>query len=146
MKKLLLLLLLYAIPVKSQPVVPNFTTGTLSSTTNTTTSISETITSTDYFGNSYEYTVTGLGVTTDGSVAPNTTNVTGTINGESQTWTGLDLSTDNKPVFALTNPSSGNAFQFTESYRGPCGVSNVTTIQRNIESQSVVTSTSVFSQ
>ena len=72
-------------------MVPNFTTGTLSSTTNTTTSISETITSTDYFGNSYEYTVTGLGVTTDGSVAPNTTNVTGTINGESQTWTGLDL-------------------------------------------------------
>ena len=56
-EKLLLLLLLYVIPVKSQPVVPNFTTGTLSSTTNTTTSISETITSTDYFGNSYEYTV-----------------------------------------------------------------------------------------
>ena len=103
MKKLLLLLLLYAIPVKSQPVVPNFTTGTLSSTTNTTTSISETITSTDYFGNSYEYTVTGLGVTTDGSVAPNTTNVTGTINGESQTWTGLNLSTDNKPVFTLSD-------------------------------------------
>ena len=83
MKKLLLLLLLYVIPVKSQPVVPNFTTGTLSSTTNTTTSISETITSTDYFGNSYEYTVTGLGVTTDGSVAPNTTNVKGHKWGES---------------------------------------------------------------
>ena len=147
MKKLLLLLLLYAIPVKSQPVVPNFTTGTLSSTTNTTTSISETITSTDYFGNSYEYTVTGLGVTTDGSVAPNTTNVTGTINGESQTWTGLNLSTDNKPVFTLTNPSSGNAFQFTRKLSWPRLVSNVTTIQRNIESTSVeTTSTSVFSQ
>jgi len=146
MKKLLLLLLLYAIPVKSQPVVPNFTTGTLSSTTNTTTSISETITSTDYFGNSYEYSVTGLGVTTDGSVAPNTTNVNGSVNGESQTWTGLDLSTDNKPVFTLADQTSGNAFQFTETYRGPGGVSNVTTIQRNIESTSVVTSTSVFSQ
>jgi len=100
----------------------------------------------DYFGNSYEYTVTGLGVTTDGSVAPNTTNVNGTINGESQTWTGLDLSTDNKPVFTLADQTSGNAFQFTETYRGPGGVSNVTTIQRNIESTSVVTSTSVFSQ
>ena len=132
MKKLLLLLLLYVIPVKSQPVVPNFTTGTLSSTTNTTTSISETITSTDYFGNSYEYTVTGLGVTTDGSVAPNTTNVNGTVNGESQTWTGLDLSTNNKPVFTLADQTSGNAFQFTETYRGPGGVSNVTVIQRNI--------------
>ena len=146
MKKLLLLLLLYAIPVKSQPVVPNFTTGTMSSTTNTTTSINETITSTDYHGNSYEYTVTGLGVTTDGSVAPDTTNVNGTVGGQSYTWTGLDLTTENKPVFNLTNPNSGNAFQFTETYRGPGGVSNVTTIQRNIESTSVVTSTSVFSQ
>ena len=146
MKKLLLLLLLYAIPVKSQPVVPNFTTGTLSSTSNTTTSISETITSTDYFGNSYEYSVTGLGVTTDGSVAPNTKNVTGTVNGQSQTWTGLDLSTANKPQFTLSDSTSGNPFQFTETYRGPGGISNVTVIQRNIESESVVTSTSVFSQ
>ena len=146
MKKLLLLLLLYAIPVKSQPVVPNFTTGTLSRTSNTTTSISETITSTDYFGNSYEYSVTGLGVTTDGSVAPDTTDVTGTINVESQTWTGLDLSTANKPQFTLSDSASGNAFQFTETYRGPGGISNVTVINRNIESESVVTSTSVFSQ
>ena len=115
MKKLLLLLLLYVVPVKSQPVVPNFTTGTLSSTTNTTTSINETITSTDYHGNSYEYSVTGLGVTTDGSVAPNTTNVDGTVNGQSYTWTGLDLSNGNKPVFNLANPSSGNAFQYTET-------------------------------
>ena len=146
MKKLLLLFLLYAIPVKSQPVVPNFTTGTMSSTTNTTTSINETITSTDYHGNSYEYTVTGLGVTTDGSVAPDTTDVNGTVGGQSYTWTGLDLSTENKPTFQLADPSSGAAFQFTETYRGPGGISNVTTIQRNIESQSVVTSTSVFSQ
>lgn len=146
MKKLLLLFLLYAIPIKSQPVVPNFVTGTLSSTSNTTTSISETITSTDYHGNSYEYSVTGLGITTDGSIAPDTTSVDGSVNGQSQTWTGLDLSTANKPVFTLSDTTSGNPFQFTETYRGPGGISNVTTIQRNIESESVVTSTSVFSQ
>ena len=146
MKKLLLLVFLYASTVNAQPIVPNFTTGTVSSTTNTTTSINETITSTDYHGNSYEYTVTGLGVSTDGSVAPDTTNVNGTVGGETYTWTGLDLSTENKPVFTLTDSNSGNAFQFTETYRGPGGVSNVTTIQRNIESQSVITSTSVFSQ
>ena len=87
-----------------------------------------------------------MGVTTDGSVAPDTTNVDGTVGGQSYTWTGLDLSAENKPVFNLSNPTSGNAFQFTETYRGPGGVSNVTTIQRNIESTSVVTSTSVFSQ
>ena len=79
-------------------------------------------------------------------LSPNTTNVDGTVNGQSYTWTGLDLSTGNKPVFNLASPSSGNAFQYTETYRGPGGVSNVTTIQRNIESTSVVTSTSVFSQ
>ncbi len=146
MKKLLLLVFLFSVPVNAQPVVPNFTTGTVSSTTNTTTSINETITSTDYHGNSYEYTVTGLGVSTDGSVAPDTTNVDGTVGGQTYTWTGLDLSSENKPVFTLTDSASGNAFQFTETYRGPGGVSNVTTIQRNIESQSVITSTSVFSQ
>tara|TARA_B100000945_G_scaffold301446_1_gene284218 strand:- start:394 stop:834 length:441 start_codon:yes stop_codon:yes gene_type:complete len=146
MKKLLLLVFLYALPLNAQPIVPAFTTGTVSSTTNTTTSINETITSTDYHGNSYEYTVTGLGVSTDGSVAPNTTNVDGTVGSQSYTWTGLDLSAENKPVFTLTDSTSGNAFQFTETYRGPGGVSNVTTIQRNIESTSVITSTSVFSQ
>ena len=66
MKKLLLLVFLYALPLNAQPIVPAFTTGTVSSTTNTTTSINETITSTDYHGNSYEYTVTGLGVSTAG--------------------------------------------------------------------------------
>ena len=146
MKKLLLLVFLFSVPVNAQPIVPNFTTGTVSSTTNTTTSINETITSTDYHGNSYEYSVTGLGVSTDGSVAPDTTNVNGTVGGQSYTWTGLDLSTENKPIFTLTDSSSGNAFQFTETYRGPVGVANVTVIQRNIESQSVITSTSVFSQ
>ena len=146
MRKLLLLILFYAIPSYAQPVTPAFTTGTMSSTTNTTTQISETITSTDYFGNSYEYSVTGTGISTDGGVAPNTTDVSATVNGQTYTYTGLDLSTNNKPVFTLTNPTSGAAFQFSETYRGPGGVSNITTITRSITSESVVTSQSVFSQ
>tara|TARA_R100001129_G_scaffold165174_1_gene131754 strand:- start:209 stop:649 length:441 start_codon:yes stop_codon:yes gene_type:complete len=146
MRKLFLIFLFCGIPSYAQPVTPNFTTGTMSSTTNTTTQISETITSTDYFGNSYEYSVTGTGISTNGGVAPNTTDVTATVNGQQYTYTGLDLSTDNKPVFTLTNPTSGAAFQFSESYRGPGGVSNITTITRSITSESVVTSQSVFSQ
>ena len=146
MRRLLLIFLFYAIPSYGQPVTPNFTTGTMSSTTNTTTSITETIVSTDYFGNSYEYSVTGTGISTDGAVAPNTTDVSTTVNGQTYTYTGLDLSTGNKPVFTLTDPTSGAAFQYSESYRGPGGVSNITTITRQIESESVVTSTSVFSQ
>ena len=146
MRKLLLIFLFCGLPSYAQPVTPNFTTGTMSSTTNTTTSISESIVSTDYFGNSYEYSVTGTGISTNGGVAPNTTDVSATVNGQQYTYTGLDLSTGNKPVFTLTNPTSGAAFQYSESYRGPGGVSNITTITRQIESESVVTSTSVFSQ
>ena len=139
MKKFLLLLLFYVIPVKSQPIVPSFTTGTTSSTTNTTTSISETITSFDY-ATGYEYTVTGVGVSMDGnSITPPPTNINETVNGTVYTWTGLDLSS--KPNWEVT----GDAFQFTETYHG-AGLQNMTIINRQIESESVVTSTSVFSQ
>ena len=146
MRRLLLIFLFFGIPSYAQPVTPNFTNGTMSSTTNTITSISESIVSTDYFGNSYEYSVTGTGISTNGGVAPNTTDVSATVNGQQYTYTGLDLSTGNKPVFTLTNPTSGAAFQYSESYRGPGGVSNITTITRSITSESVVTSQSVFSQ
>ena len=146
MRRLLLIFLFFGIPSYAQPVTPNFTNGTMSSTTNTITSISESIVSTDYFGNSYEYSVTGTGISTDGGVAPNTTDVSATVNGQQYNYTGLDLSTGNKPVFTLTNPTSGAAFQYSESYRGPGGVSNITTITRSITSESVVTSQSVFSQ
>ena len=140
MKKLLLLLFLYAIPVKSQPITPNFVTGTSSSTTNSSTSISEIITSTD-FSTGYEYTVTGVGVSMDGdSITPPPTNISETINGQVYTWTGLNL--NNKPNWTV---SEGNAFQFTETYKAP-GLQNITVINRSIESESVVTTTSVFSQ
>ena len=139
MKKLFLLLFFYVIPVDAQPITPNFVTGTVSSTTNSTTSISETITSFDY-STGYEYTVTGVGVSMDGdSIAPPPTTINETINGTVYTWTGLDLSS--KPNWEVT----GNAFQFTETYQG-AGLQNMTIINRQIESESVVTSTSVFSQ
>lgn len=140
MKKLILLLFIYAIPVKSQPITPNFVTGTSSSTTNTVTNISEIITSTD-FSTGYEYTVTGVGVSMDGdSITPPPTNINETVNGQVYTWTGLNL--NNKPNWTV---SEGNAFQFTETYKAP-GLQNITVINRSIESESVVTTTSVFSQ
>tara|TARA_B100000519_G_scaffold132122_1_gene114114 strand:- start:67 stop:486 length:420 start_codon:yes stop_codon:yes gene_type:complete len=139
MKKLLLLLFFYVIPINAQPVTPNFTVGTVSSTTNTITSISETVTSFDY-STGYEYTVTGVGVSMDtNSISPPPTSINETVNGTVYTWTGLDLSS--KPNWQVT----GDAFQFTETYSGP-SLQNMTIIQRNIESESVVTSTSVFSQ
>ena len=135
-----MLLFFYVIPVNAQSITPAFTTGTVSSTTNTTTSISETITSFDY-ATGYEYTVTGVGVSMDTtSISPPPTSINETINGTVYTWTGLNL--NNKPNWTV---SEGNAFQYTETYKAP-GLQNITVIKRSIESESVVTSTSVFSQ
>ena len=81
MKKLLLLLFFYVIPANAQPITPAFTVGTVSSTTNTTTSLSETVTSFDY-STGYEYTVTGVGVSMDGdSITRPPTNINATVNG-----------------------------------------------------------------
>ena len=142
MRKFSLLLLLYVLPANAN-IVPNFTTGTMSSTTNTQTTITESITSKDY-KTGYEYTVTGTGIEHDGTnISPDAQQVTGTVGGQTYTWTGADMTT--KPNWTLTNPTSGNAFQFTETYSGP-GLQNVTTINRTIETESVTTTTSVFSQ
>ena len=139
MRKLLFLFFIYVLPANAN-IVPNFTTGTMSSTTNTQTTITESITSKDY-KTGYEYTVTGTGISPSGDIAPDAVNVTGTVGGQSYTWKGADMTT--KPEWNLTDPTSGDAFQFTETYSAP-GLQNVTTIHRQIETESVVTTTSVF--
>ena len=125
----------------SVPVVPNFTQGSMTSTTETTSTVSETINSMDY-KTGYEYGITGTNIEHDGNTisAPSTTGNSNTLNGGTSTWTGLDL--NNKPNFTITNP--GAAFQFTESYIGP-GLSNHTIIQRETTINSVTNTTSVFS-
>ena len=142
MRKLLLLFFIYALPANAN-IVPNFVQGNMSSTTNTQTTVTESVTSKDY-STGYEYTVTGTGIKHDGSnISLDATQITGTVGGHSYTWTGADMTT--KPNWTLTNPSSGDAFQFTETYSGP-GLQNVTIINRTIETESVTSTTSVFSQ
>ena len=142
MKKLLLLIFLYALPVNAN-IVPNFVQGSMSSTTNTTSTLSESITSKD-FSTGYEYTVTGTGISHDGgSMSLTAVEVNGTVGGTTYKWTGSDMTT--KPNWTQTNPTSGDSFQFTETYHGP-GLQNITTIQRDITTESVTTTTSVFSQ
>ena len=123
------------------PVVPNFTQGSMTSTTETTSTVTETINSMSY-DTGYQYVITGTNIQHDGNTisAPSSTGNSNTLNGVTSTWTGLDL--DNKPNFTLTTP--GAAFQFTESYSGP-GLSNHTIIQRETTIQSVTNTTSVFS-
>ena len=123
------------------PVVPNFTQGSMTSTTETTSTVTETINSMSY-DTGYQYVITGTNIEHDGNTisSPSTTGNSNTLNGVTSTWTGLDL--NNKPNFTITNP--GGAFQFTESYSGP-GLSNHTIIQRETTIQSVTNTTSVFS-
>ena len=127
----------------SVPVVPNFTQGSMTSTTETTSTVTETINSMDY-NTGWQYSVTGSGVSADAELTPtgsgsiNTNNVT--LDGVTSTWNGLNL--NDRPNFTITTP--GAAFQFTETYQGP-GLSNHTIIQRETTIQSVTNTTSVFS-
>ena len=123
------------------PVVPNFTQGAMTSTTETTSTVVETINSMNY-DTGYQYVITGTNVEMDGTSISPTANVTteNTIDGVTSTWTGLDLNT--KPNFTMTSP--GVAFQFTESYSGP-GLKTQTIIQRTTTRESVTNTTSQFS-
>ena len=126
-------------PVWSVPVVPNFTQGSMTSHTETTQKITETINSMDY-STGYQYSSTGSGVKPiGGKLSPTTGSTNVTINGVNSTWTGVT----GTPQFQQTDP--GAAFQFTETYSGP-GLQNHTIIQRETEVTSVSDTTSIFSQ
>ena len=143
-----LLLLLFLVPSKAMavPVVPNFTQGSMTSHTETTSTVTETINSMDY-ATGWTYSVSGTGVELESgstNVAPDvTTTHNNTVDGVTTTWTGLDLSTENKPNFVQTTP--GAAFQYTEHYSGP-GLQTHTVIQRQSTVTSVTDTTSIFQQ
>ena len=135
------------------PVVPNFQQGSMTSHTETESTVTETINSIDY-RTGWEYSVTGTGVSNNGEpLNPNVNTSTVTIspsvgsNGDMVTGSvtsshdALDFS--NHSQFTQTTP--GAAFQFTQSYQGP-GLTNQTLIQRVTTIQSVTDTTSVFTQ
>ena len=125
-------------PAQAVPVVPNFTQGSMTSHTETTSKITETINSMDY-NTGYQYSATGSGVTASGNLSPGTGSNNVTINGVTSSWTGVT----SKPSFVQTTP--GAAFQFSETYSGP-GLSNHTIINRVTEVTSVTDTTSIFQQ
>ena len=129
---------------KAVPVVPNFTQGSMTSTTTTTSTVTETINSMDY-NTGWQYSVTGSGVVADGELTPTGTgsisNTQITLDGVTSTWNGLNL--EERPNFTMQTP--GGAFQFTETYHGP-GLSNHTIIQRTTTINSVTDTTSTFTQ
>ena len=129
---------------RAVPVVPNFTQGSMTSHTETTSTVTETINSMDY-NTGWQYVVTGTNVESNGNLTPtgadsiNATQVT--LDGVTSTWNGLNLT--DRPDFSIVTP--GAAFQFTESYQGP-GLSNHTVIQRTTTINSVTDTTSTFTQ
>ena len=129
---------------KAVPVVPNFTQGSMTSHTETTSTVTETINSMDY-NTGWQYAVTGTNVESNGTLSPtgaNSINATQvTLDGVTSTWNGLNLT--DRPEFSIVTP--GAAFQFTESYQGP-GLSNHTVIQRTTTINSVTDTTSTFTQ
>ena len=125
-------------PALAVPVVPNFTQGSMTSRTETTQKITETINSMDY-NTGYQYSATGTGVSASGTLSPQPGATNVTINGVTSSWTGVT----NKPQFTQTVP--GAAFQFTQTYMGP-GVTNQTVIQRVTEVTSITDTTSIFTQ
>ena len=146
MKRILTVLLLLSGTgaARAVPVVPNFTQGSMTSHTETTSTVTETINSMDY-NTGWQYVVTGTNVEANGDLTPtransiNATNVT--LDGVTSTWNGLNL--QDRPEFSIVTP--GAAFQFTESYQGP-GLSNHTVIQRTTTINSVTDTTSTFTQ
>ena len=146
MKRLLTVLLLIssAGAARAVTVVPNFTQGSMTSHTETTSTVTETINSMDY-NTGWQYVVTGTNVESNGNLTPtgtdsiNATQVT--LDGVTSTWNGLNL--QDRPEFSIVTP--GAAFQFTESYQGP-GLSNHTIIQRTTTINSVTDTTSTFTQ
>ena len=138
---------------KAVPVVPNFQQGSMTSHTETESTVTETINSIDY-RTGWEYSVTGVGVDNNGAaLTPNVSTtpvqVSSGIEGEDGAVTGavtssfdaLDMSAQNN--FTIHEP--GAAFQFTQTYSGP-GMTNQTVIQRVTEIKSITDTTSTFTQ
>ena len=140
MKRLITILVLLGSTgaARAVPVVPNFQQGSMTSHTETTSTVVETINSMDY-NTGYQYSATGSGITSNGTLSPGTGDKSVTINGVTSSWTGVT----SKPQFVQTNP--GGAFQFTETYRGP-GLSNQTIIQRETNVTSITDTVSIFQQ
>ena len=101
----------------SAPVTPSFTTGTVTSHTESTQTITETIKQVD-FQTGWSYTVTG---------------------------TNINIPQNPQFGAVYTQIDAGAPFQFSESYLGP-GQSRVTEITRTTETFSVTDSVSVFTQ
>ena len=157
MKRLITILVLTLGSVgaaRAVPVVPNFQQGSMTSHTETESTVTETINSIDY-RTGWEYSVTGVGVENNGeplnpNVSTTTVQVAPTVGTDeagataaavTSSFDSLNFTTGSN--YTISEP--GGAFQFTQTYSGP-GMTNQTVIQRVTTIQSVTDTTSTFTQ
>ena len=130
-----------SVPVEGVPVVPNFQSGSLTSHTETSSTVTETINVIEY-QTGWQYTVTGNNISTDSnSLVPPAASITQSINGINSTWTNLDATS--MPNFSITD--SSKPWQLTTTLSQP-GLKSQTIIQRTTEVTSVTDTVSTFSQ
>ena len=104
-------------PAYSASVVPNFTRGTVTAETTTSTTITEVIRQVEYTTGE-SYTVSG---------------------------TNINIPENPRPGTNYTQIDPGAPFQFSETYLGP-GIATETSIDRTTTIESYTTSISVFTQ
>ena len=129
------------------PVVPNFTSGTITSDTNTKTTIVETIRSQEY-SNGYTYSVSGMNVQANDSnlpvpSVPIAVPANGSASQATPTCTQNTGSLCYGTGYSVIN--QGQPFQLTETYMGP-GIFRETQVDRVTTQDSSVKSMSVFVQ
>ncbi len=140
----LLLVFIYPIKVFATPVVPQFRSGSSTTSSTSESVINETITSHQY-RTGYTFSVSGHNIESadiDGYINPTPTSVNQqTVGGVNFSWTTLDGSTNAR--WKILNPA--NSFSLVESVMAP-GLDTVTTITRTITTSTTTESTSTFGQ
>ena len=139
-------LILLALPYRTLavPVVPQFRSGSSTTSSSSESVINETITSHQY-RTGYSYSASGHNIeSTDANKYINPTATTlaeQTVGGVNFSWTSPNL--ESVPRFTITNP--GASFSLQETLITP-GLDTVTTITRTINSSTTTETTTTFGQ
>ena len=143
-KLCLLLIFLYPIKTLATPVVPQFRSGSSTTSSTSESVINETITSHQY-RTGYTFSVSGHNIEStdiDGYIDPTQTTVNEqTVGGVNFSWTSIDGTTN--PRWKVAVP--GSSLSLVESVMAP-GLDTVTTINRTITTSTTTESTSTFGQ
>ena len=143
-KLCLLLIFLYPIKTLATPVVPQFRSGSSTTSSTSESVINETITSHQY-RTGYTFSVSGHNIEStdiDGYIDPTQATVNEqTVGGVNFSWTSIDGTTN--PRWKVAVP--GNSFSLVESVMAP-GLDTITTINRTITTSTTTESTSTFGQ